>query len=703
MLALHQPMLMKTKLISLFILNVICFTSSSQTFTGTGGLIPDDGVSVIEFPLNVSGLPSSILDATFGIESVCIDITHTWNADLLVSIIAPDGTEVILTANNGGDSDDYANTCFDQSAVNSIVTGWGPFTGTFKPQVNLGYINNGQNGNGLWKLHIYDNYPADQGNLISWNITFGNNPATVVPFTDSNLPIVVINTNNQPIPDDPKLLSDMGIIYNGPGIRNYMTDPFNHYDGKIGIELRGSSSQMFPKKTYGLETWDTNSVSIDTMILGMPSESDWVLSASYSDKSLMNNMLAYKLFNDFGYYAPRTRYVELVVNNQYQGVYILMEKIKRDVNRVNVSKMTTADIAGDGLTGGYIIKIDKTTGSGGNGFSSNYAPAVQSAGQTIYFQYEYPSDINIQPQQETYIQNFVDSFETALASFPLQDLNTGWRAYADEFSFIHYFILNELSKNVDGYRLSTYLYKTKNTSGDRLFIGPPWDYDLAFHNADYCDGAVVSGWAHEFGNVCPGDGYQVPFWWERMMQDTLFVNNLKCIYTQLRSDLLSTATLDAYIDSVAFVLDEGQQRNFSTWEILGSYVWPNPAPIPVTYAQEIGELKTWLFDRLNWLDNNIPGNCTTLSASEITGDDLDFVSLYPNPAEEEMNVSIYLEEGDELSISMMDINGKIVFADQKNLNSGTNYLKYDVSDLSSGMYFVSVNGKKLNAVLKLMK
>ncbi len=693
---------MKLKLLCTFLLGIQIHFASSQTYTGTGGLIPDDQVSSIDFPLNVSGLSSSSLDAVFGIESVCIDITHTWNADLLVSIISPDGTEVILTANNGGDSDDYANTCFDQSAANSIVTGWGPFTGTFKPQVNLGYINNAQNGNGLWKLHIYDNYPADQGNLISWNITFGNNPATVVPFTDSNLPIVVINTNSQPIPDDPKLLSDMGIIYNGPGIRNYMADPFNNYDGKIGIELRGSSSQMFPKKTYGFEIWDTNSISIDTSLLGMPSESDWVLSASYSDKSLMNNMLAYKLFNDFGYYAPRTRYVELVVNNQYQGVYILMEKIKRDANRVDVSKMTTADIAGDELTGGYIVKIDKNTGSGGAGFSSNYAPAVQSAGQTIYFQYEYPSDVNIQPQQETYIQNFVDSFETALATFPLQDLTTGWRAYADEFSFIHYFILNEVSKNVDGYRLSTYLYKTKNTLGDRLFIGPPWDYDLAFHNADYCNGSVETGWAHEFGNVCPGDGYQVPFWWEQMMQDTLFVNNLKCIYTQLRSDLLSSATLDAYIDSVAMALDEGQQRNFATWEILGSYVWPNPAPIPVTYAQEIGELKTWLFNRLNWLDNNIPGNCTTLSSFELEKN-LNFISLYPNPADENLSISVYVEEDDEFSISMMDVNGKIVFAGLKNAHTGTNYFNYDISNLSSGIYFVSVNGKKLNAVLKMIK
>lgn len=674
----------------------------AQTFNGSGGSIPDDGVSSVDFSINISGLSPSSLNATFGIESVCIDLTHTWNADLEISLISPDGTEIMLTSHNGGDSDNYTNTCFDQSASSSILTGWGPFTGTFKPQVNFGYLNNGQNGNGIWKLHIYDNYPADVGNLISWNITFGNNPATVVPFTDSNLPIIVINTNNISIPDDPKLLSDMGIIYNGAGVRNNMTDPFNHYNGKIGIELRGSSSQMFPKKTYGFETWDISSTSMDTSLLGMPSESDWILSASYTDKSLMNNMLAYKLFSDFGYYAPRTRYVELVLNGQYQGVYILMEKIKRDVNRVNISKMATTDIAGNDVTGGYILKVDKNTGSGGNGFSSNFAPAVQTSGQTIYFQYEYPSDANIQPQQETYIQNFVDSFETALASQPLQDLNIGWRAYGDEFSFIHYFILNELSKNVDGYRLSTYLYKTKNTQGDRLVIGPPWDYDLGFHNADYCDGSVVTGWAHEFGNVCSGDGFQVPFWWEQMLQDTLFTNNLKCIYIQLRSTYLNQANLFAYIDSVALELEEGQQRNFSTWEILGAYIWPNPGPLPISYAEEILELKTWLSDRLTWLDANIPGNCTTLSSNEMD-EDLNFVSLYPNPAENNFTLSIYSEKEEKMEISIMDINGKIIHSDNKNLHSGTNYIEKNISAFANGIYFISIRSENINSVLKLVK
>lgn len=122
----------------------------------------------------------------------------------------------------------------------------------------------------------------------------------------------------------------------------------------------------------------------------MPKESDWILSASYSDKSMMNNPLTYSLSRKLGWYAPRSMYVELVVNGEYKGVFALMEKIKRDNKRVDISKLLQTDIFGDDLTGGYIFKIDKTTGNGGGGWTSNYAPQVSPSGQTIF------SNMNIQ-------------------------------------------------------------------------------------------------------------------------------------------------------------------------------------------------------------------------------------------------------------------------------------------------------------------
>src|SRR5688572_1076543 len=149
-------------------------------------------------------------------------------------------------------------------------------------------------------------------------------------FTSSNLPIVVINTNGQTIVDDPKIVADMGIIHNAPGVRNHITDPFNNYNGKIGIEIRGSSSQMFPKKQYGIELADVNGDGVEASLLDLPAEEDWILFAPYNDKSLMRDVLAYKLGRDQGRYAPRTKYCELVLNGEYMGIYVLIEKIKRD-------------------------------------------------------------------------------------------------------------------------------------------------------------------------------------------------------------------------------------------------------------------------------------------------------------------------------------------------------------------------------------
>ncbi|MDQ3108984.1 MAG: CotH kinase family protein, partial [Bacteroidota bacterium] len=454
------------------------FPAFSQTYTGGSGPIND--LATNDFPLVVSGLSPATIDTTiFGLETVCVDFTHTYDADLEIRIIAPDGTSAILSSGNGGSGQNYTNTCFNNSATTPIIQGSAPFTGTFIPQGQMGFVNNNQNGNGTWILRVIDSWGGDAGNMISWSITFGNNPAGYFSFSSSNLPVVVINTS-QTIPDSPKIMCDMGIIYNGTGNRNYLTDPWNHYNGKIGIEMRGSSSQGFPKKSYGLELWDVNGNAIDSSILGMPKESDWCLIANYTDKSLLNNSLSYYLSREMGWYAPRWQFVEVVIDGQYMGVYLFTEKIKRDNNRVDIAKLQPTDITGDDVTGGYIIKVDKSTASSGAGWTSSFAPAVAPNGQTIYFQYDYPSDVNIVPQQETYIQMYVDSFETALSGPNFADTAIGYAHYIDVNSFIDYFLVDEMAKNVDGYRLSTYLYKDKRSNGGKLTIGPTWDFDIAW-------------------------------------------------------------------------------------------------------------------------------------------------------------------------------------------------------------------------------
>ncbi|HEY6977671.1 MAG TPA: CotH kinase family protein, partial [Chitinophagaceae bacterium] len=428
-----------------------------------------------------------------------------------------------------------------------------------------------------------------------------------VTLTSSNLPIVVINTNGVEIPDDPKIEATMGIINNSDGRRNNLTDPFNEYNGEIGIEVRGQSSQMFPMKSYSLELKDESGESIDKSLFGMPEESDWVLYAPYNDKTLMHNFLAYTISNDLGHWAAHCRYVEVVLNGTYIGIYVFMEKIKRDKGRVNISKIEDDDNSGDKVTGGYIFSIDKEA----DAWYSSYTPP-NAPGASIQFAYVYPKVEDITNEQAAYIKSYVDSFENSLAGPQFQDTATGFRKFADENSFIDYFIVNEVSRNVDAYRLSSYFYKDRNSANGKIFAGPVWDYDLAFRNADYCDGSNTDGWAYRFNYICPDDFWQVPFWWNRLMEDTAFQSHLLCRWQQVRQTVLAETNIFQVIDSIASLTAEARERHFTQWPVLGEYVWPNPQPIPTTYEGEISVLKSWISTRLQWIDNNLDqsGKCS---------------------------------------------------------------------------------------------
>ncbi|MBP6334799.1 MAG: CotH kinase family protein [Bacteroidia bacterium] len=603
------------------IISLILFSSSlvgnAQIFNGTGGPIITL-TDTSRFNLNVSGLSPSTMNFTFGLESVRISITHTRDADIDCFLAAPDGTRIELTTDNGGTSDHYTNTVFKHDASTPITSGNAPFTGTYSPEGELWRVNNGQNGNGIWQLRVIDdNNNGVTGSVVSWTLTFSNTPAKTFIFDQSNLPIVVINTNGQTIPDDPKIICDMGIIYNGPGMRNYLSNPHNDYSGKIAIEIRGSSSQMFDKKSYGFETRGPNTqIDTNVSLLGMPLEHDWILSANYSDKTFCRNVLAYQLANEMGHYAVRTHYVDLVINGTYKGIYVLMETIKRDGDRVDVKKLYTTETTYPDISGGYMIKIDKTTGSGGDGWNSPYQPINHPNNQRIYFQYEYPKPDSIVLSQEAYIRAYIDSFESRLNGPNFMDSTLGYAKYIGNKSFIDYFFSNEISRNVDGYRISSYLYKDKEKT---LKAGPIWDYDIAWGNANYCSGNLTTGWAYQ--HACTNDSYQPPFWWQRMLQDTNYANQVKCRWIELRANVLSTSHIHSIIDSIAQVLDESKDWNFTAWPILGTYVWPNPSPYPSTYAGEITNLKNWISTRLSWMDSNMPGRCNcsfTIAKQDIT-------------------------------------------------------------------------------------
>jgi subtilisin-like proprotein convertase family protein len=530
----------KHKLLFLFVLGHL--HAMAQSFTATGGAIPDDGNSVV-FEIEVSNLPSATNATDFGLESVCINVTHSWVADLSVTLIAPNGQLLNLFNGIGGDTDGFVNTCFNGNSTESIFSVWYPFTGTFSPFGDMGLFNKGLDPNGTWKLRILDTYAfADAGDLLDWTITFGNQPCVPFPFESSDLPIVKIETEGQYIPNDPKITAQFQLIDNGPGQRNYADQTTYAYEGTIGIELRGNSSQGMPKKPYSVEFRDSLGNDKAVSILGLPEESDFVLQANFSDKTQIRNALSFQTFRNMGRYASRTRFCELLIDGNYMGIYTLVEDIKRDKNRVDIAKLTETDLAGTDLTGGYILRIDWDRTPG---WSSQFE-IPGSPGFFAKFQHVYPKWDKIQPVQQDYISAYVDSFEVALAGNNFDDPNAGWRQFADEASFIDYLLLNEISRNVDGYRLSTYFYKDK---GGKLTMGPPWDYDLAWYNADYCDGFLTSGWAYDLNDVCGGGEKNVPFWWPKLATDALFAQNMACRWQSLRNGVLSEQQLFATIDS----------------------------------------------------------------------------------------------------------------------------------------------------------
>ena len=501
-------------------------------------------------------------------------------------------------------------------------------------------------------------------------------------LASSDLPIVMVNTNGQTILNDPKITANMGVIYNGPGKRNNIGDPANEYNNKIGIELRGQSSQLFPMKSYDIELRDAAGAELNLPLLGMPPESDWVLYAPYTDKTLMRNFLAYTLAREMGQWAPRCRFVELVVDNDYKGIYLLVEKIKRNSERVNISKLLTTDNSGDELTGGYIFSLDKQP----NGWFSAYPPPGALNYNTRQFSYVYPKIADITSAQKTYIKSAVDEFERILAGPDFQDPGKGTRKFADLNSFIDYFIVNEVSRNVDGYRLSTYLHKGKNSIDGRIKAGPVWDYDLAFRNANYCNGSDIYGWAYKFNYVCPGDGAGlIPFWWERLMQDTAFVGSLQCRWKSLRKTTLSDSHVQQIIDSVANLTLEARERHFKRWDIMGKYVWPNPNPIPFNYTEEISALKNWLVQRTLWIDASLEnkGSCVDFPTNVETSL---IVKQFPNPFSGTARLNILSKDPVSIRIRAIDMAGRLIADLSSNVFRGNNDIKLPSLGWANGIY-----------------
>jgi hypothetical protein len=411
----------------------------------------------------------------------------------------------------------------------------------------------------------------------------------------SHLPIVKINTNGAQIPNEPKIPAWMEIIYT-EGDTSSQYDSPNVYSGHIAIEQRGESSSGFPKKQYSLETRTDSGTNNNVPLLGMPAENDWVLYAPYSDKSLMKNVLTYILSRQMGEAAPRTRYVEVLLNGDYQGIYVLIEKIKRDDNRINIATLLPQDTEGNELTGGYVIRNDKTTDMAA--YEYWRGPSNRPYGlQSLYMYYD-PKYEELVYEQRRYIVDFTKLFEETLIKSSFRDSINGYRKYTDIFSYMHMMFINELSMNVDCYHFSTYFYKEKDSDGGKFFSGPVWDYNLAWGNVNYGDVEVDDGFIYTRGGRM--------FHWRRMMEDPWYANVALSRWDDLRENVLSWQNIEHIIDSCVTHMGPAIDRNFEKWPTLGTYVWAN-IEWPDTYEGEVALLKNFIIERLPWLDSQWSG------------------------------------------------------------------------------------------------
>jgi len=450
-------------------------------------------------------------------------------------------------------------------------------------------------------LISYIGVPKLKGQI--YDIEYPYHPKVSLPFTSSNLPIVVIELDKRMADkeEDKRISAQMKVIWNKNGGRNNVTDIDTYdYNGSIGIKYRGNSSFWHSdKKPFAVRIQDSNGKKKKASILGMGEDEDWALLAPFNDRSLIRDVLTFELMKGTLEYVPSGRYCELVLNGVYQGIYIMTARVRQGPHRVNIEGPTADE--GDGLTGGYHLEIDRNDDPGFFSTMQTKDLLEKTIQRYIpFFQYKYPDEEDLSTAQKLYIKNHVNNMEKSIAGEGYKDPVKGYRAYLDTLSLMDYYIAQELSKNTDGYRLSTPLYKYPD-SVDPRFKFSIWDFNVSMGNANYHDSWSTAGWVYNSNRFHATDEpLLIPYMFKRILQDEVFYTNLKNRWKEYRQDRFTDRNVFGKVDSLITLLDEAKTRNFEIWPILSSK-WPNYFQGP--YEGEMNYLKTWLQKRLNWLDS----------------------------------------------------------------------------------------------------
>lgn len=436
--------------------------------------------------------------------------------------------------------------------------------------------------------------------------------ATYIKVTDelkdwsSNLPVIVLDNDGERLPTKTRYIPTSWMILEPQataegGEKRTSIAQAAAMHTRAGMRTRGSSTAGNAKRSLALEAWfdDANWADKDINPLGLPADSDWVLSGRMQfDRALMRNPFMYEMFRQMGRWAPRTRFVEVYMNidgddldeGDYFGVYTFMEKIKISDDRVQIEEADTGD------DGGYIVKVDRTSGAGGD-------KSFSAGGDT--FVWVEPQGSAVTNQQNSGLRGYMNDAIDAMTGDDPENPETGYRAFIDTGSWIDEYLARTLTRDPDGLRLSTYLYQPIN---GKLFYSPIWDFDRTMG----CDSdtrardpkawvsyfATQGMWKNLLGtgvNRKGGEAKMPEFWQEWIDR-----------YHELRRTVWSEENMHSIIDSMAAEIREGQVRNFERW----SSTRPPGDRSGVefnggddTWEGEVVHLKGWLSARVDWMDD----------------------------------------------------------------------------------------------------
>lgn len=395
----------------------------------------------------------------------------------------------------------------------------------------------------------------------------GTSKAYVVSFSDTRLPVVYISTNNVPI--ESKEVYVPGYMQ----IKQHLTGD-SLYGGALEIRGRGNSTWNMPKKPYRIK------LASKAALLGMPGSKNWVLLASYADKSLIRNEVGFELSRRIGLaYTPSGRFVDVILNGKYIGNYQLVEQIDVDEDKVNVAEQDEDATTLPQISGGYLVEVD--------GFAySEDVFFITSRGMAISV--HYPDDDDINSAQVNYITQHFAMFEDSLFAPSFSGTGNGYKQYFDLDSYVNWYLVNEIIGNPDIF-WSTYMYKDYND--DKIYTGPVWDLDIAANNDERIgdtENKLMLDAAHE-----------PKLWINRLMQDKAFRNAVRDRWNTIKNDQVNTIPL--FTEELARQLEYSQQKNFQQWNILSEKVYLN-LQVAGSYAGEINYLKNYLANRIAWLD-----------------------------------------------------------------------------------------------------